>query len=145
MTLKYVYFRSEIDLKIQFDYSRQYGIMAGKSNWKPLLHQQFPEEANAINRYFELVEDTKVFEPINGALKLIPLWMAWIVIHSGLIHWITNLWSGIFKKSTLDVIRELTKNKDLQTIFTYCWGDYGCSPKESHFVMQVNKQLKNLE
>lgn len=36
------------------------------------------------------------------------------------------------------MIQDLTQNKDLQTIFTYCWGDYGCSPKESHFIMQVS-------
>ena len=33
--------------------------------------------------------------------------------------------SGDKNKTTLQVVKELTKNKDLQTIFTYCWGDYG--------------------
>ena len=60
------------------------------------------------------------------------------LVHSGLIHLMSNLWTGVYKKSTLEVIQELTQNKDLQTIFTYCWGDYGCSPKESHFIMQVS-------
>ena len=31
----------------------------------------------------------------------------------------------------------MTSNKDLQTIFTYCWGDYGTIPSKSHFSMQA--------
>ena len=128
---------------VQIDYDkdkkRQYEILAGRSNWKSLLHKQFPNETKAIDKYFELIDQTKSFEIINGLLKLIPLWLAWIVVQSGLLHVFSNLWSGIFKKSTLEVVKSLTTNQDLQTIFTYCWGDYGCSPKESHFLMQVCK------
>ena len=50
---------------------------------------------------------------------------------------ITNLWRGTFKKSTLEIIRELTSDKDLQTVFSYCWGDYGTPPSDSHFLIQV--------
>ena len=37
----------------------------------------------------------------------------------------------------MEVAQSLTKNKDLQTIFCYCWGDYGTIPSMSHFSMHA--------
>ena len=60
-------------------YFRNYEIVAGTARWKALLHQKFPDETDAINRYFEMVKETESFETLNGLLKLIPLWLAWII------------------------------------------------------------------
>ena len=58
---------------------RNYEVVAGTARWTAYLHQKFPEEKEAINRYFEMVKDTESFETLNGLLKLIPLWLAWII------------------------------------------------------------------
>ena len=57
----------------------------------------------------------------------------------------SSLWSGPFRSSTKEVVESLTDNKDLQTIFCYCWGDYGTPPAKSHFLMQalLNKHFSN--
>ena len=60
-------------------YFRNYEIVAGTARWKALLHQKFPDETDAIDRYFEMVKETESFETLNGLLKLIPLWLAWII------------------------------------------------------------------
>lgn len=72
-------------------------------------------------------------------LKLIPLWLNNFLISTGLLHFISNLWSAPFTKTTLEIIQGLTDNKDLQTVLSYCWGDYGTPPTNSHFACQVNR------
>ena len=41
------------------------------------------------------------------------------------------------RRSTLEHIRSLTSNKDLQTVFTYNFGDMGVPPNRSGFPMQA--------
>jgi all-trans-retinol 13,14-reductase len=119
------------------DKRKDYPIVSGKEEWRSLLLKQFPAEKDAIDTYLSMVEHSKSFDVIHGAMKLIPLWLAWIVVKLGLLNLFSPLWSGLYKRSTMDVVKTLTSNKDLQTIFTYCWGDFGTSPKNSHFAMQV--------
>ena len=38
------------------DKNRQYPVLTGFENWKKQLKKQFPDEENAINKYFELVK-----------------------------------------------------------------------------------------
>jgi hypothetical protein len=71
-------------------------------------------------------------------LKVIPLWLSKFLISTGLIHLISNLWKAPFTKSTLEIVQDLTDNKDLQLVFSYCWGDYGTPPADSHFLIQVS-------
>ena len=68
---------------------------------------------------------------------MIPLWLSTFVVKTGLINLKTNMFKGKFKKSTLQIVQGLTKNKDLQTCFTYCWGDYGTQPSRSNFMMHA--------
>ena len=51
-------------------------------------------------------------------LKLIPLWLNNFLISTGLLHFISNLWSAPFTKTTLEIIQGLTDNKDLQTVLS---------------------------
>ena len=44
------------------------------------------------------------------------------------------------------VVQRLTKNKDLQTVFCYAWGDFGTEPSKASFLMMAdlnNHFLKN--
>lgn len=38
------------------DKNRQYPVLTGFENWKKQLKKQFPDEENAIDKYFELVK-----------------------------------------------------------------------------------------
>ena len=117
------------------DYKNQFPIKIGKEAWKQSLLKQFPDEAKAIEKYFEIVEETKKFDDINGILKILPLWVSWIIAKSGILKLFCNLWSGVFQKTTLEAMKSLTSNKDLQTIFTYSWGDYGAPPHTGNLIM----------
>ena len=128
---------SDFDI-VTTDYKNEFLIKTGKEAWRKSLLKQFPDEQNAIDKYFEIVQETKKFDDINGILKILPLWMSWIIAKSGILNMFCSLWSGLFKKKTLEAIQEITKNKDLQTIFTYSWGDYGAPPHTGNMIMMVN-------
>ena len=64
-----------------------------------------------------------------------PLWVSKLICKTPISRWVNKLWHSGKEKSTLAIIQELTDNKDLQTVFSYCWGDYGTVPAKSHFGM----------
>jgi len=117
--------------------SRQYPVTTGLEPWRSLLKKQFPDEEKAINTYFDMLKTTSKSSTIHGALKLMPLWLVKIVLTSGVLRLFTNLFKPEYTKCLLDVVTGITSNKDLQTVFMYCWGDYGCPPSKSNFTMQA--------
>ena len=72
---------------------------------------------------------------VSVILKMAPLWVSKLICKTPISRWVNKLWHGGKEKSTLAIIQELTDNKDLQTVFSYCWGDYGTVPAKSHFGM----------
>ena len=60
------------------------------------------------------------------AFKLMPEWLATIIIKTGLANWMTKFFK-YSKRSVAEVLQELTDNKDLQTVLAYNFGDYGKS------------------
>ena len=74
---------------------------------------------------------------IYGALKLVPLWVVRLALATGILRIMTNLFRPEFTRSLQEVITGITDNKDLQTMFMYCWGDFGCPPSKTTFVMQA--------
>ena len=57
-------------------------------------------------------------------LKLLPRMLCQFLIFTGIIYWITDYFK--YSQRTLaDVMDELTENKDLRAVLSYCFGDYG--------------------
>jgi len=117
--------------------SRSYPVKTGMEPWKAHLKKQFPEEHDAIEKYFHLLKTTSKSSTIHGALKLLPLWVVRIALATGVLRFFTNLFRPEYTRPLLDVVTDLTSNKDLQTMFMYCWGDFGCPPSKTTFVMQA--------
>ena len=117
---------------------KHYPICHPQEDCKKQLLQSFPGENKAIETYFKMVEEAKHLDKIVGLLKMLPLWMSWILVKFRVLNLFSNLWSGKYKKSLSEICHDLTSNKNLQTIFTYCWGDYGSPPPNTHFAMQVS-------
>ena len=97
----------------------------------------------AIDEYFKMLSHTSKSSTIYGMLKLVPLWVVRLALATGVLRLVTNLFSPVFTRALLDVVTEVTSNKDLQTMFMYCWGDYGCLPSRTTFVMQVGRHSSN--
>lgn len=116
---------------------RIYPTATGVENWQNLMKKQFPNDTEAIDKYFELVNSCTNTFILHGVLKLVPLWLVNIAVRSGILKLFTNLYSVPFTTLTLDVVKGLTDNEDLQVVFMYGWGDYGTLPSKSYFAMQA--------
>eukprot|EP00092_Neocalanus_flemingeri_P062333 GFUD01075188.1.p1 GENE.GFUD01075188.1~~GFUD01075188.1.p1 ORF type:complete len:613 (-),score=151.65 GFUD01075188.1:74-1912(-) len=117
--------------------ARVYPVSTGTHEWMKQLKKRFPEESKAIEKYFSMMKTTKASTTIHGALKLLPLWLVKLILASRILHLITNLYKPEYTKCVLDLVKGLTSNKDLQTVFLYSWGDYGTQPSKGTFMMQA--------
>ncbi len=116
--------------------SRRYPVVAGSDEWRATLYKQFPDEKAAIDKYFKLLDEVQTGSVIFGALKLLPLWVSWLLIKTKLINLVTPVYNGKYKQSTLDMLSALTDNQDLRAVLCYCWGDMGTPPSQSTFALQ---------
>merc|ERR1719412_1666474 len=75
------------------DKNRQYPVLTGYDNWKYQLKKEFPDDENAIDKYFELVEEYKQSSKAAAILKVLPLWLSKIICSTPLLNlFITKLW-----------------------------------------------------
>ena len=114
---------------------RHYEVPRGENGnaWKKLLKKQFPDEHEAIDKYFSKLDEHRPNVVVYGILRLVPLWVSWILIKTGIVHLMTTCFMSQYQKSALDVVSELTENKDLKTMMTYMWLDIGTRPSRAHF------------
>jgi len=106
-----------------------FNAIAGKQAFRDNLVRQFPNETSAIDQYMVLLyrsgDALSAFgmrRGLNSAMRaLLRPWLAWKT-------------RGAFKRTTYDVLAELTDDPDL--IATLCgqWGDMGLPPKRSPFM-----------
>ena len=101
-----------------------FNALAGKQAFRDNLVRQFPDEAQAIDRYLELLDRSgdalSAFGMGRGMPALLRFaaqpWMAWKM-------------RGAYRKKTWDVLSELTDNEVLIAVLSGQWGDLGLPPK----------------
>jgi len=118
------------------DENRRYAVKSGLDSWKEYLKCKFPEEHTAIEEYFRLIDGCSKSSMVHGILKVLPLWFVRSLLWIG-CYKLISFWNQTYAESTRSVVDRLTANKELRTIFTYCWGDYGTPPSRSNFSMQA--------
>ncbi|KAJ6652071.1 hypothetical protein lerEdw1_014150, partial [Lerista edwardsae] len=111
---------------------REYTLSSGRETFAKELERQFPEEKEAIKEFMRLSKIIRGHVPLLGILKVIPLWLALLLIRLGVIHWISPIFKLACSKHS-EIINKLTTNKDLRVIFSYFY--YGLPPKDSSFFM----------
>jgi all-trans-retinol 13,14-reductase len=107
------------------------------------LKKQFPDEQVAIDKYFKLIHGTDGSFAGGFLIKLWPLWLSWVYIKIGLPR-LSGFYSGIYSKTMLQNVRELTANKDLQTVFCYIWVDTGVRPGDQN-VMVTSQMMQHYQ
>ncbi|CAM5137699.1 unnamed protein product [Natator depressus] len=113
---------------------RDYHLCSGKRTFAEELEKQFPAEKEAIREFMRLSKMAATRVPLLAILKMIPLWLATLLIRTGLIHWV----SPVFKMadtSHSQVMERLTANKDLQVVLSYFF--YGVPPRDSSFLINA--------
>jgi all-trans-retinol 13,14-reductase len=116
-------------------------LYSGEERWKKLMKRQFPGEDVAIDKYFKLIHGIDGIWYLTYYVKFIPKWLITFFINTGLVN-ITGFWSGPHSKTMLENVRELTTNKDLQTVFCYLWVDTGVRPGDQH-VMVTSQMMQH--
>ncbi|KAL7534870.1 hypothetical protein ACHAXR_006135 [Thalassiosira sp. AJA248-18] len=105
------------------------------SSWTKLkqeLKSTFPEEAMAIDNYFDIVHHTtEHLFPIFVALKLLPESLYKFTM------WLFSRQMGIFQKTTKQVLESITNNSTLRGVLSYHYGDYGEAPERGAFVINA--------
>ncbi|XP_004556772.2 inactive all-trans-retinol 13,14-reductase [Maylandia zebra] len=113
---------------------REYTIYCGKTEMKAHLMKQFPDDTEAIDKFFKIMKISAKKTHYLATLKLIPQWVSLFLLKSG----IADLISPVFRLSgtcATDFVNTLTSNKDLHTIFSYFF--YGVPPKDSSVLMNA--------
>lgn len=110
----------------------EYRFCGGWTKLKKHLKASFPEDAVAIDRYFDTVHHTaEVLYPIYFVLKMLPESM----FHAGM--WLFGRQLSIFQKTTKQVLESITNNPKLCGVLSYHYGDYGETPGRGAFVMNA--------
>jgi all-trans-retinol 13,14-reductase len=106
-----------------------FNAMAGKREFRDNLVRQFPNEARAIDRYIALLDRSGEALSAFGMGRGMPPMAA-----AAISPWLAWKRRGAYRRTTWDVLSELTDDKDL--IATLCgqWGDMGLPPKRSPFM-----------
>lgn len=106
--------------------------VAGRDEFKAELKLHFPDEAQAIDRYVDLLSEVSAKVPRFFAGQALPRSLG--MLYSKLRRW----WlPDYFFKTTREVLEGLTQNQQLIGALTAQWGDYGLPPGQAAFVMHA--------
>jgi all-trans-retinol 13,14-reductase len=118
--------------------NRRYPVATGGENWKALLKKQFPDDHKGIDEYFRLMSEVGKASSVNMMLKQLPLSVSWLMINMGVVYLLEKYYGGKYEKNTLEIISDLTDNKDLRSVMCYPWGDIGSPPSQTSFSLQTS-------
>ena len=110
----------------------KFDFVAGKENFKNSLKEQFPDDVDAIDKYVELVTATTKYMGAVSQAKAMPAPVAKLMSLSS-----KNKFPDYALDTSYDVLRRLTDNEKLIAVLCGQWGDHGCPPKESVFLMHA--------
>ena len=72
---------------------REYNIPSGKGAWKKQLMEQFPYEKQAIDRFFDLVQQASYDTQSFAMVKILPLWIVKLANLLGITYWLSSYFS----------------------------------------------------
>jgi all-trans-retinol 13,14-reductase len=112
---------------------RKYDLLAGKERMKAQLKEWFPQETDAIDRYYTLLPlMTGTRSKLYFAEKALPRPIA--ALFGGLMR---KGWLKYAGQTTAQVLDGITQNQQLRAVLTGQWGDYGLPPQQSSFAIQA--------
>ena len=110
-----------------------YDLVKGFENYRAKLHEYFPQDKEAIDRYLEKVVATMKKAGLFFAEKAVP-------------SFVSTLFGGMMRRpilkeatrTTREVLEEITQNQELIAVLTGQFGDYGLVPAESSFLIHCS-------
>jgi all-trans-retinol 13,14-reductase len=111
---------------------RSFDFTAGKERLREGLKESFPAEASAIDRYVAAVDACNRASGLYYAEKAIPgpaAALAGGLMRAGYMKWA--------RRTTREVLENLTASRELMGVLTAQWGDYGMPPGTSSFAVHA--------
>lgn len=109
-----------------------YEAVAGKAEFRANLVKRFPAEAGAIDRYLTLLDEIGANMKLFTAARLLRPWQLKLAMPL-----LLRLLPKNFRRSTREVLEELTQNQTLIAVLTGQWGDLGLPPAQSSFIIHA--------
>uniref|UniRef100_A0A8C9LCU3 All-trans-retinol 13,14-reductase n=1 Tax=Pavo cristatus TaxID=9049 RepID=A0A8C9LCU3_PAVCR len=97
---------------------RCYQLRAGKAAFVAALEEQFPEEKAAIREFMRLSKLASRHVALLALLKMVPRWLAAMLVRSGLLHWLSPVFR-MAATSHSEAVARLTANQDLRALLSY--------------------------
>lgn len=111
---------------------RSYDIVAGKQRFRERMIEYFPSEAFAIDAYLEKVREASRAARGYFTEKAVPAPVAFLA--GGFLR---RKFMRFARRTTREVLEELTSNQELIGVLTGQFGDYGLPPGQSSFGMHA--------
>jgi all-trans-retinol 13,14-reductase len=109
-----------------------YDAVAGREAFRDNVVGHFPREAAAVDRYLDLLSEVSRGMRTFALDRTLPPWAA--AIAGPLLR---RRLPKSFRRTTWEVLSELTQDPELIAVLTGQWGDMGLPPKRSSFVVQA--------
>ena len=109
-----------------------FDFVSGPDRLRDRLHEYFPGESRAIDRYLKAVRAAAHSSDLYFAEKAIPRPLAFLfggLMRAPLLRWA--------KRTTAEVLADFTRNQELIGLLTAQWGDYGLPPGQSSFALHA--------
>ncbi|XP_063276689.1 all-trans-retinol 13,14-reductase [Prinia subflava] len=113
---------------------KTFHIYSGKREYFQKLKEQFPGEAAAIDEFQRLVKSTRRGAVMVGILKMLPRFLARLLICSRLLPHLCSFFR-LASRSVKEVVDGLTTNPELRAVLSYIFLTYGALPSNSSFSM----------
>lgn len=111
---------------------RIYDLVSGVERFRHRLKEYFPEQSAAIDSYIAAVRAVRSKIDLYSMEKAIPGPIAFLIgsfLRRPFLRWAN--------RTTSDVLRGLTTNKELLALLAAQWGDYGLPPGKASFAMHA--------
>lgn len=105
-----------------------YDFVKGRESWRERMHDYFPEERRAIDRYLDRIRSAIRKGGLFFAEKAVPASLSRLA--GGLMRRPALL---LARETTRQVLEGLTDDRRLIGVLTAQWGDYGLPPGQSSF------------
>mmetsp|Transcript_24051 Transcript_24051/g.66712 ORF Transcript_24051/g.66712 Transcript_24051/m.66712 type:complete len:598 (-) Transcript_24051:72-1865(-) len=107
------------------------------NNQEEALKSQFPNDKQAIERFFQEMKKAAAAFERSFLFKALPRFLVSFLIMTGLIRFLDKGYSKYANISLREVTNSITDNALLRTVLEYIYGDYGSSPSEAPFMLHA--------
>lgn len=108
-----------------------FAVPSNFADYQDRLVELYPAEKRSISRYFRDINASNSWLAVDTMAKLAPALLRQTV------RAINDLRTGNSRRTTSEYLEQSFKSPQLKALLSYCWGDYGVTPKHSSFAVHA--------